>query len=345
MATVLDLLTAPDFAADVLTEAINVPPYQTGRPAQLGIFADRYLRTTYVEFSVQEDEITIIPSRERGGEHNKNMRNGRGELMMSVPHFPLDDAITPMDIQNINANDGEVATLQTLAGVYNDKLASVRAKHDLTFSHLDWGALRGLVVDGEGKVLINTFTEFAITQDVTPFAFTNDATDLASRVRSVKEKIRRHLRGTPAQAVRILAGGAFYDAFVSHPFLKAAAAQYPGMVNPARDEITDTYNYVGVTLERIEEEYPFRQPDNTFALQPAIPANEAIAIPLGTPYFRRYFAPPNSIFEANRAPTANTRIFVSTHDLPHGQGRELHTQSNVLPVCLRPQLIQRLTMA
>ena len=62
MATVLDYLNAPEFTDDRITEAINVAEYTTGRPAQLGIFRDVSIPTTYVKLSVSEDEIAIIPS-------------------------------------------------------------------------------------------------------------------------------------------------------------------------------------------------------------------------------------------------------------------------------------------
>lgn len=345
MPTVLDYLSAPEFTADNLTEAINVPPMVTGRPAQMGLFRDRPIATTYVKLGIREDEITLIPSRERGGEHNKAMRNGEGELLLGVPHFPLDDAITPMDLQNLLAF-GEAQVFRTLAGVYNDKLASLRSKHDMTLSHLEWGALRGNVIDGEGKVLANLFTEFGVTQTVENFAFGTATTDVAARARAVKAAIRTALRGTPAGGVRILAGATWFDAFVGHTSVREAMQYYPagGQLNPARDDVADVFPFAGVTVERIDEDYPFRQPDGTLAIQDAVPATEAIALPLGTDYFRRYIAPPDTIQDANRAPNPANRIFVSTDTRPHGKGQEIHTESNVLPICTRPQLLVRLTM-
>lgn len=344
MSTVLDYLSAPEFSDDRLTEAINIPPYITGRPSQLGVFTDTPIPTTYVRLGIREDEITIIPARERGGEHNKNMRTGIGETIFSIPHFPLDDAITPGDLQNVMAY-GEGYVFQTIAGVYNEKLGTMRAKHDLTHSHLDWGALRGLVVDGEGKTLVDLYDQFGITQETIAFAFSVATTDVAARNRALKASIRTDLRGTPATGIRILAGADWFDAYVGHESVREAYRYYPGGQNPARDDIVDTYTHAGVTVERVDEDYPFRQPDNTFAVLPAVPADEAIAMPLGTPYFRRYIAPPDSIIEANRAPNPAAKVFVSTDEKPHGKGREVHTESNVLPICQRPQLIKRLTMS
>ena len=82
---------------------------------------------------------------------NKNMGTDRQEALVRIPHFPLDDAITPSDLQNLLVY-GNGYALQTLANIYNGKLELIRAKHDATHHHLDWGALNGLVLDASGRV-------------------------------------------------------------------------------------------------------------------------------------------------------------------------------------------------
>jgi hypothetical protein len=343
--TPLDYLTAPEFADRRLTEAINVPPYRTGRLGQLGLFTDTPISNTFVRIGITDGEITIIPARERGGPANKNMRGDRAETIISVPHFPLDDAITPSDIQNLMVYGADFV-METLARVYNEKLALMRSKHDATHSHLDWGAINGLVIDGENKVLADLFETFGLTQEVISFALGVTTTDIATMNASLKSMIRRHLRGAPASSVRVFAGGEWYDAYVRHQSIREALKYYPaaGQRNPAREDIADEFSFSGLTVERVDEEFPVRLPDNTFAIRPAVPVDEAIALPLGTPYFKRYVAPPDTIFDANRPPSPGAKVYVSTDELPHGKGRDVHTESNVLPVCLRPQIMVRLTM-
>ncbi|UMY16654.1 major capsid protein [Methylobacterium organophilum] len=341
MATPLDLLRAPAFAANRLTESINIPPYATGRPAQLGIFRDTPINTTYVKAALIDGQITIIPSRERGGPGNKNMRGDFREVQFPIPHFPLDDAITPSDMQNLLVY-GSDYVFQTLASVFNTKLESVREKHDATHSHLDWGALNGLVLDASGRQLLNLFTTFDITQTVVPFGLDSASTDVPAKNRVVKSAIRKALRGTGSASVRVLAGPTFFDKYVGHISVKEGLKYYAGpTANPARDEVNDVFTFAGLTIERVDEDFYYRQADGTFAVRDAVADNEAIAIPLGTPFFKRYVAPPDTIQDANIPPS--TKIFVSTDELPHGKGLDLHTESNVLPVCLRPDLIVKLT--
>ncbi|ATQ56200.1 major capsid protein [Paracoccus yeei] len=345
MATVMDYLNAPEFTDDRLTEAINVAAYDTGRPAQLGIFRDVTIPTTFVRLGITEDEIAIIPSRERGGESNVNMRKDRGVLNLDIPHFPLDDAISPADLQNI-LQWGETYAFTMLGEVVTQKQAAMRMKHERTWHHLDWGALKGLIVDAEGVVLANLYTEFGIAQPSQAFSLGTAGTNVPALLRSVKARTGKELRGSSTSGIRIFAGSTWFDAFVSHGSVTEALKYYmaPGQPNPNRDDVVDEFRFAGVTIERVDEEFAHRRPDGTFEMLAAVPANEALAVPMGTDYFRRYIAPPDSIDLANRAPRPENKIFVSTNDLPHGKGKEIHTESNILPICTRPQIITRLTM-
>lgn len=344
MATVIDYLSAPEFAPDQLTESINVPEYRTGRPAQLGIFTDEPIATTYVRIGVTEDEITIIPARERGGENNLNMGADRQAVYIGIPHFPLDDAIKPSDLQNILAW-GEDRVFQTLGGIYNQKLGSMRNKHEATWNFLDWGALNGLILDAEGKVLVDLYNKFDFTQHSINFALDTTTTDVAAKNRAAKALLRKELRGAASRGTIVLAGTTFFDKYVAHQKVLDALKGYPGTTpNPARDEVEDSFTFAGLRLERIDEEFKVRQPDGTFLTKEAVADDEAILVPLGTDYFKRYNAPPDTIGDANTAPNPDNKIFVSTEDLPHGKGQEIHTESNLLPICTRPQVMIKLTV-
>ena len=48
---------------------------------------------------------------------------------------------------------------------------------------------------------------------------------------------------------------------MGHATVREALKYYPdGTLNPMRDDISDTFAYAGWTVERIDEDYPFRQP-------------------------------------------------------------------------------------
>lgn len=342
MATVLELLNEPEFTDARLTETINIPPAVTGRLAQIGLFRDTPIATTYAKIALREQTITIIPSRERGGPANFNMGGRRSEVLIPIPHFPLDDAITPSDLQNLMVY-GESAVLQMLGAVLAEKLLGMRAKHDATHAHLDWGALNGLVLDAENVQLLDTYAEFGLVRPTFSFDLEAASTDVAARNRALKARMQPALAGSPSTGVRLFCSPEFFDRYVGHANVLEAYRYYSGRANPARDDIVDEFYHAGVTLERVSEEFAIRQPDGSFVTRPAIPAGEAIGVPLGTDLFRRYIAPPDTIFDANQAPSIGARVHVSTEDRPHGKGRDIHTESNVLPICTRPGAMFRIT--
>lgn len=344
MPTVLDLLNAPEFADPRLTAAINIPPYETGRLAQLGLFTDTPILTTYVKMSIAGTTITIIPARERGGPGNKNMREGRKEVLISIPHFPLDDAITPSDLQNIMVY-GENFVMQSLGNVVTEKLQTMRSKHDATHANLDWGAINGIIIDGEDKILLDVYEHFGLSRPTMSFDLGSAGTDVAERNRQLKSRIRHSLRGSPANGVRVFAGTEWFDRYVGHASVKEGLKRYKGDTpDPSRDDITDEFRFAGLTVERVEEEFTVRLSDNTFETRPAVAADKAIAVPMGTSLFKRYVAPPDTITGANIAPNPADKVFVSTDDLPHGKGRDVHTESNVLPICERPEIMVELSL-
>lgn len=344
MATVLDLLTAPEFTDDRLTDSINVAPMMTGRLARLGLFRPRGIPTTYVRIAITDDEITIIPARERGGPPNENMKGDKTRALVEIPHFPLHDALTPGDLQNI-MSWGESIQFKMVGDAYNEKLTNMRLKHDNTHHHMDWGAINGTILDAEGKTLLDVYDTFSLTRPTMNYALANAGTDVAAKNRVLKSTIATALRGAATTGVRIFAGPTWYDAYVSHAKVLAALRAYPmaGQPNPEREDISDVFPFAGVTVERVDEEFPFRQADNTFVMRRPIPVNEAVAVPMGTQFFSRFIAPPDTILDANRAPSFDSRIFVSTAELDHGKGRSIWTESNVLPICTRPGIMVQLT--
>jgi hypothetical protein len=346
MATALDLLNEPEFTDARLTETINVPPAVTGRLAQVGLFRPVSIATTYAKIGINEQTLSIIPSRERGGPANLASGGSKQIALVNIPHFPLGDSVTPSDVQNIMAW-GEAAQMTTLASVVNDKLFNLRAKHDATHAFLDWGALNGLILDAEGYELLDTFAEFGLSQTTVDMALSGGTTDIAARTRAVKSATKLALKGLPASGMHMMCSPTFYDNYISHPNVQEAYRYYSAGAgqNPARDDISEIFYHAGLTLERVDETFDVRNADNTFTTLPAIPAGEAIAFPLGTDIFRKYLAPPDTIFDANTAPAPGQLVYVSTAERNHGKGIDIHTESNVLPICTRPSVMIKVTQS
>ena len=87
--------------------------------------------------------------------------------MLKIPHFPLDDAITPNDIDGIvrAGSLAEFAELETVASVRADKMIDIREAHGLTLEAARMQLItQGTAYAPRATVATNFYTEFGVTR-------------------------------------------------------------------------------------------------------------------------------------------------------------------------------------
>jgi hypothetical protein len=67
-----------------------------------------------------------------------------------IPHIPHDDVVLPEEVQGIRAFGSETE-METVAGVMARHLETMRNKHAITLEHLRMGALKGVILDADGR--------------------------------------------------------------------------------------------------------------------------------------------------------------------------------------------------
>ncbi|MGI9276679.1 MAG: major capsid protein [Endozoicomonas sp.] len=75
---------------------------------------------------------------------------------------------------------------------------------------------------------------------------------------------------------------------------------------------------------------------------PFIEPDEAFVIPEGTGIFRTWFAPADFIETVN---TIGLPRYVKQKIMDFDKGVQVHTQSNPLPICLKPRAVIKCTMS
>ena len=99
------------------------------------------------------------------------------------------------------------------------------------------------------------------------------------------------------------------------------------------------FNFGGLTFE----EYRGQATDLNGVSRRFIAAGEAHAFPLGTiDTFSTYFAPADFNETAN---TLGQVLYAKQQPRKFERGTDLHTQANPLPMCHRPGVLVKLTMA
>lgn len=332
----LDIFNNAAFNTIALTDAINVKPNMFGTLQQLGIFPAQGVRQTHVAVEFKNFVLNLLPTTLRGGPATKGTIGKRTLQNISIPTIAHEDLILAADVDGVRAFGSETE-LETVQDLVVEKMDTMTSKHDITLEYMRWGALKGHVMDADGTTeLLDIFSTFGVTQTTQDFALSGSA-NVISMITTLKRYFETHLFGDTMSGVRIFASSGWFDAFVSNASVKTAYQYFMQNVNPLNQDLRSGFNFGGVLIQ----EENGSATDIAGNVRAFVPANEAIAIPTGTNgTFKTYFAPADFIETVN---TPGLPRYAKQKRMDYDRGIEIHTQSNPLPICLRPQLLVRLT--
>jgi len=334
----VDFFAGDGFRTRTLTEAINIIPNTYGRTTELGLFTPKPIATTGALVEYKNGVLNLLQSSRRGG-NGATVAVPPKRLARTIEtiHIEHDDFITADDIQNIR-RFGEENMLANLQSEVADRMEAMTAKHDITLEHLQMGALKGQILDADGTVLLDLFSEFGITQTSFAFNFSNANADIPALVVTIKRFYEKNAFGETITGLRILCSPEFMDSLTAHASVKALYDKYASEQEPNRNDVRNEFRLKGVTFEEYVGEANNLNSDNSVTVRRFIPAGGAIVVPLGTrQLFRTYFAPADFLSEVNKQ--GQTRY---AKMLPDPSGKDkfvvLHTQQNP-----RPNLLVRFT--
>lgn len=352
--TILDVFNQNAFGVVSLTDAINDITPQYGRLGAMGIFTDEGVsqRTVAVDF----DPITnqLLPQSQWGGPGVANKTAAAKSRSYSIPHFPVNDAILAADLQGRRRPGTDV--VQDAQYVLGKKMIEVRAKLDQTLEWMRLGVLKGgLVKDGNGTTILDIYGDFGISQDSTSYALGTTTTDVMGKIAATKRTIRQNLRGELMSGFIGICSDGFYDAFVSHANVKIAFTYFQ---NPTGQVLSSDYsggtvqpNAAGLIADGIRGfqfggvtwiNYTGSVTDSTGSSQPLVDSNSAYVLPLGTKVFKIFYAPAPYLETVN---TEGLPFYAKQKLMDYDKGIELECQSNPLPICLKPKVIQKVTVS
>jgi hypothetical protein len=350
---ILNVFNQDAFQVAALTAAVNDITPQYGRLGALGLFRDEGV--TQPTVAVDFDPITnqLLPQSNWGAPGVAN-KTAKGKVMsFSVPHFPVNDQVLASDLMGRRApGTNDTLTAQRLLG---KKMIEMRAKLDQTLEWMRLGVLKGgLVKDGAGNTILDIYGAFGISQVSTSFALGTSTTDVLGAIAARKRAILAALRGELMSGFVAMCSDGFYDKLVSHANVKVAFQYFQNGGQTLADDFsagTVPPNAAGLTAVAGRPfyfggvawlNYSGAVSDSAGNSQPMIDADSAYLVPLGTNAFKTYFAPADYLETVN---TEGLPFYAKQKLLDYDKGIEVECQSNPLPICLKPALIQKLTVA
>ena len=319
------------------TEELLLIPNKWGLINELGIFQNESIAQHSVTVEAIEGTLGLIRDQVRGARNNVNKDDTRKLYSFGVPHFPLDDAILPEDIQGKRAY-GQADAAETEAAVIARKLARIRQNHAVTMEAARAQAITtGTIYAPNGTVSGNYYTTFGITRKEIDFALGTSTTDVLAKSEEGLAHIQDNIRdGSVVNEVIVLCSPQFFTKLINQAGVKEAYKYYSSTQEPLRQRLgSGLYRrFVHGSVTYIE----YRGSYNGTAL---IPAGEAYMLPMGTSdTFVTYFSPANKFEHVN---TLGEEAYVWTFRDPKGSKIEVESEHNALHLVRRPQCVVRCT--
>jgi hypothetical protein len=320
-----------------LTASLNLLPNMYGKMESLKLFPQKSVRTRNIAIEERNGILNLLPTQHPGAPGTVGTQGKRKMRSFAIPHIPHDDVVLPEEVQGIRAFGSE-NELQAIAEVITDHLQSMRNKHAITLEHLRMGALKGYILDADSSTLYNLYDEFEITPKVVSFALGTTTTDVKKKCMEVVRHIEDNLRGEFMTGVHCLVSPEFFDAFTGHKAVKEAYELWQEGA-ALRNDMRAGFTFGGITFE----EYRGQATDMNGEVRRFIAANEGHCFPTGTAEtFVTYFAPADFNETVN---TLGLPMYAKQCPRKFDRGTDLHTQSNPLPMCLRPGVLVKVTAA
>jgi len=332
-----NLFDNPAFNMASLTAAINIVPNRYGRIERLGLFPAKPVRTRQIIVEEYAGRLNLLPTKAPGSPGTVGERGSRKLRSFVIPHIPHDDVVLPEEVQGIRAFGSETE-MEAVAGVMARHLETMRNKHAITLEHLRMGALKGQILDADGSTIYDLYSEFGLGQTVINFELANAASDIKGHCYDLLAEIEDNLRGEFMTDVHVLCSPEFFRALTGHKEVKTAYTNWQQgamLINDVRSGFT----FAGITFE----EYRGQASDINGTVRKFIAPGQAHAFPLGTvDTFGTYWAPADFNETVN---TLGQPLYAKQEPRKFERGTDLHTQSNPLPMCHRPNVLVKLTSA
>lgn len=325
-----------------LTSAVRNIPIQWGTFNQLGIFDVEGVASDTVMFEESTQDGALIVDRVRG-EKNMVSKDGTRKLhTFAVPHFPLDDYISPKDLQNKSAYDN-FNEQEQLDAVRTRKLTRMRQNHDWTLNKARAQALfSSTAYAPSGTISQNWDTEFNITRTGVDFLLGTAGTEVLAKIEAVISSLQLGMGGNGVfSSIVVPCDTVFFNNLIKHASVKTAytyAQNLAAGTDPLRGRLAANGSPLPMGREFYFGGVTFREVRDSYNGSTIVTAAEGVAVPVGSGMFKTYFAPAERFGLVN---TQGEAMYAFEQATPNATKIVLESESNHISALLRPQAVIR----
>ncbi|NYT80883.1 major capsid protein [Alcaligenaceae bacterium] len=317
------------FTITSLTAAINKLPAVPGKVAALGIFDEKGVTTTSVTIDEYEGRLILVPNISRDADPSQSKPGTRRRRTFETLHLPLSRPLLPGQIQGV-AGFGSEAPIQNQAAIINDHLQELKNSIEATREYQRVGALRGKLLDADGKLIEDLYAAFGVTQKKSNIALSVAGTDVRAGCMEAKRHAEKKLNGVAVTGFAAFVGPDFFDAFTGHANVQKAFANWQEAQDRIGGDVRNGFTFGGIT---------FMEYDVTISGQRFIPTDIAQVFPIAKGVFRTFNAPANYNETVN---TLGQPFYAKAEERRMGKGWDVEAQANPLCMCMYPEALVEL---
>lgn len=335
---------ANGFQVQDWTQELNVIPNQWGTIRELGIFQHESVAQHTVVFEEISQTGALVLDMVRGSRAQNGKRDGRKMHSFVVPHFPLDDYISPQDLQGQRAY-GKPNEEEQLALVRTRVMERLRMNHAWTLEAARAQALvLGTVYAPNGTVVQDWYTEFGITRKSIDFVLGTSTTDVIAKIEEGIAHIQDNAFGERVSGMVVLCSPEWFAKLISHASVKTAYQYYSSTQEPLRQRLGGDFalrrEFVHGGARFVELRDSLGGTIGAGTGTRIIPSGKAFMVPTGTSAFKTYFSPAQRFGLVN---TLGEEMYMFETTDPKGTQIEIESETNFVNALLRPALVVELT--
>ena len=326
-----DVFNPDSFSLTTLTASLLDLPHLPSQIGDSGLFEYEGINTLTVEVEKEGSTLALVQTSARGTKGQSIPRNSRNTRNFRVSRLSIEDALRADEVQGVRLFGTENQATPVDVAV-NKIMRNAMRSIDLTMENHRLGALKGQILDSDGTVLTDLFTEFGVAQNVIDFQLDVTTTDVRLKCDDAINAIEDELGALPYTGMVAYCGRTFWQSLIGHTSVKATylnqaqAAQLRG--NP-----TDTLDFGGVTWIKYR---------GAIAGTQMVGVNDAYIVPQGVPgLLIGRFGPGDWVDTVN---TIGLPAYARGYIDERGKGVDIEVQSNPLHLCTRPRAILKATV-
>lgn len=317
------------------TEELNLIPNTWGLINELGIFRNESVAQHSITVESKAGTLAVITDQVRGARNLVSKDDIAALRSFAIPHFPLDDYITPQDLQGKRAY-GSADQADTEANKIAEKLQRIRMNHAVTLEAARAYALTtGAVYAPNGTVVGNYYTDFGVTRKEIDFVLGTAGTEVNEKSEEAIAHIQDNiLSGESVGQIVALCSPEFFGKLIKQAGVKEAYKYYSSTQEPLRNRLGS-----GVYRRFVHGNVEFLEYRGSYNGSRLIPAGDAYFMPMGTQdMFISYFSPANKFSFVN---TLGEQAYVFSYRDGADEKITLQSEHNALHLVRRPAAVVR----